>query len=341
MHAIINTMNKLIATLSLAIIGTVFIVLPIHTLARGTNNHLSVVISPQYPTPYQQFSLSIKSASLNILNSSFSVYVNGVYKTRGVGTKTIKLTATGPGTYMNTVAVVSINGTKYSKSIIIRPAGVALVVEPLATAPLLYKGEPTIPSAGNIRIVAIPNFRTANGIQIQPSKLSYVWQIGNQTLGTSSGIGKSVIVIPAPLPYRNETLSVTVQTQDNIRAASASVDIAPQTPIVRIYKDDPLLGVIYNHSISGTQTIKSTEASFTVKPFGFSISSGLPVLNWYLNGNKVQTGSTITLRPQGSGQGKSSLSVTAVKKATYENASKEVSLKFGNEAYKKLGIFGL
>lgn len=334
-------MNKLGAILTLAIIGVVFISTPTHALASGHGNQLNIVINPQYPTPYKRFSLSTKSSSLNILDSSFSVYVNGIYKTQGSGSNAVTLVATGPGTTMNTVVVTTIRGVKYSKSIRIRPAGVALVIEPLSTSPVLYKGKPTIPSAGNIRIVAIPNFRTSNGIQISSNKLSYIWKIGNQTLGTSSGIGKSVVIIPAPLPYRNEKLSVTIQTQDSTRAASAKVEIAPQTPTVRIYKNDPLLGVVYNHSLSGAQTIENTEASFTVEPFGFSISNGLPSLNWYLNGIEAQTGSTITLRPQGVGVGSSSLSVTAIKKITYENASQNVSLKFGTSVYKELGIFGL
>lgn len=335
-------MNKLVAITLCAIISTVLFSVPTGVFAQSIGaNPLSIVINPTYPAPYEPVSLRIDSSSLAVINGTFTVSINGGAAINGIGTNAVTFTTTGPGTTMRVLVTATINDRSYQDTAIIRPAGVALVVEPLATAPVLYPGTPIIPSAGNVRVVAVPSFRTNTGAAIPPSKLSYVWHIGNQTLNTSSGIGRSAVVVPAPLPYRNMDLSVVIQTQDGTQAAKGSVVLTPGTPVVRIYKNDPLMGTLYNHALFGTQTINSAEVSFVAKSYGISISSGLPALVWYLNGNQAQTGNSITVRPQGSGQGSATLSVTATKEATYENATSAITIKFGKSSQNMLGIFGL
>jgi hypothetical protein len=78
--------------------------------------------------------------------------------------------------------------------------------------------------------------------------------------------------------------------------------------------------------------------TFTAVPYSFSLSKGLPIISWFLNNSAAQTGSDITLRPTGSGQGSASLSVTARQDSTYESGAAAISVLFGE---KKSNFFGL
>ncbi len=340
-------MKKLIAGTTCAISILALFSMPVSVGAQsvvaqnGSGSFFSIVVNPTYPVPYNTFDLSIKSYSFNISNAVFTVTINGVRTASGTGATPVSLKATGPGAVMNIKVSVTARGKIYIKTLIIHPADVAVVVEPLTTTPTLYPGMPTMPSSGKIRVVAIPNFRNSNGVPISPQKLSYTWHIGDQTISTSSGIGRSVVIVSAPEPYRNTKLSVTVQAQNYPEAAEGKITLAPGVPTVRIYKDDPLMGVLYDHALFGNQIITGAEASFVAEPYGFSTTNGLPDLVWYLNDIKAQTGNLVTLRPKGVGKGIATLSIKATKESSYESATDAITLEFGKAARNGLGIFGL
>src|SRR3989344_7465872 len=67
-------------------------------------------------------------------------------------------------------------------------------------------------------------------------------------------------------------------------------------------------------------------------------TSGAPLVQWFLNGNMVQTGRSITLRPSGNGQGNASLSLVA-SSGDFAKATASLSLSFG--ATPSLNLFGL
>ncbi len=334
-------MNKLIAATTCTIAILALFYLPVSVAAQSSGSDFSIVTNPTYPVPYSTFNLSIKSYSFDVSNAVFTVTVNGVRAAQGTGAISVPLKTTGPGIAMYIAVSVTANGKSYKNTLIIHPAEVAVVVEPLTTTPPLYKGMPTIPSSGKIRVVAIPDFRDSNGTPIPPKELSYTWRIGNQTLSTSSGVGRSVVIVPAPEPYRNTNLSVTVQAQKYSEAASGNVTLVSGVPTVRIYKDDPLMGVLYDHALFGNQIVTGAEVSFVAEPYGFSISNGEPTLAWYLNGTKAQTGNLVTLRPKGVGKGVATLSISSTKKSAYESATDAITLKFGKAEGNGLGIFGL
>ena len=155
----------------------------------------------------------------------------------------------------------------------------------------------------------------------------------------ASGIGKDTIVVASPMQYRERTVSVTVRSQDESVGSGASLSLAPQEPIIRIYKNDPLLGILYDHTISNSHTISGTETSFYGAPYSFPTTGGAPKLQWFLNGAMAQTGNSITLRPTGSGQGNASLSLVALA-GDSTTATTNLSLSFG-VATGGGGFFGL
>lgn len=305
--------------------------LPTNVSADQMNvNPFSITISPSSPTPYEPFTISITDGSVDLSNSTFSIYVNGK-KINTSSQKTVSTRATGAGTLMSIKTNVYSVGKTYTKTVYIRPLGLAVITEPISSAPPLYPGKTNTPVSGEVRLVAIPDFRTLHGKVINPKTLSYTWRVtSSQNMLIASGIGRDAITVHAPqLPFRTKTISVLVQNKSATIAISREIDITGTDPFVLVYKDDPLMGILYNKALTDSYSISNNETSFIAEPYGFTKNSGAPLFNWFLNDQSVQKGNKITLRPKGDGAGRETLSVSATDEETSANASTGFDLLFG------------
>ncbi len=222
--------------------------------------------------------------------------------------------------------------------LVIQPQDVSLIAEPVASAPVLYPGKPLVPLEGTARIVAVASFKDAGGKTLDPATLSYAWTVDGAQIANASGIGKEAIIVASPLQYRERSVSVAVQSQAGNLVGGASLSLAASSPSVRIYVNDPLLGILYDHALFGTYAVSGTETDLYAAPFSLPLSGGAPVLHWFLNGAAAQSGNAITLRPSGTGQGSASLSLTA-SAGTMTQATANLSLSFG--AAPSSNFFGL
>jgi hypothetical protein len=183
------------------------------------------------------------------------------------------------------------------------------------------------------------NFKDAAGKTLDPATLSYSWTVEDTQIANSSGIGKQVIIVASPLQYRERTVSVVVQNQAGGLVGGAELLLNPTEPSVRIYENDPLLGIRFDHALSSTYAIDQSEANLFATPFSLSTRGGAPIIQWFLNGASAQTGSSITLRPSGSGKGSAALSLTAGAGGT-ALATASLPLSFGAKPSTSL-FFGL
>jgi len=130
-------------------------------------------------------------------------------------------------------------------------------------------------------------------------------------MADSSGIGKSSIIIASPLQYRAREVSVAVTNSNESFAGGTSFSLSAMEPSVRMYENDPLLGIRFDHALSDSYTIDGTEATLYAAPFSLPTTAGIPFVQWLLGGSVAQTGNSITLRPTGNGKGSASLSLVA------------------------------
>ncbi len=318
------------------------LILPTSTLAQSIgssacDDSFTVSISPQYPMPYDRVSISFLSTSLNLANAVLTVAVGGkeIYKgtVQPVG---INLGKTGSAT--NVKVTISSSGVSYSQTFFIQPQDVVLITEPISSVPPLYPGTPLIPLEGSVRVVAMANLRDARGVTLDPATLSYLWTVDDAQIANSSGIGKTAIMVASPLQYRTRSVSVAVTSPNGSLVGGASLSLSAQEPSVRIYRNDPLLGIRFDHALFGEYAIAGVETSLYAAPFSLPITVGAPLLQWFLNGSPAQTGNSITLRPTGSGQGNASLSIVA-SAGNSTTATANLSLLFGTKS--GFNIFGL
>lgn len=298
---------------------------------------ISFILTPNYPRPYQSVTISPRSSLVDLTASTVTISVNGAVVQKGTGTQAATVTVGGVGeTTKISVSVKGPDGKTYTTSTSVRPADVALVVEPNTTVHPLYQGLPLIASEGSVRLVAIADLRTTTTKSIDPATLVYQWKLGSQVLTSASGIGRSVLVATAPIRYRDAAITLTVSSPDSSIVAEAKTTISPVDPVVRIYSFDPLLGPDYDHAIGASFTLLATEASFRAVPYFFAAP---PSIEWSVSGTAQNAQKDITVRSTGNGQGSAALEARAKLASTLQTASSRTLLRFG-EGTSPFSIFG-
>ena len=303
----------------------------------SAGSSFTLSMAPQYPAPYSTATLSFLSSSLDLINATVTVSANGKRIYKG-SVQPVAVTLGRGGSVVNVTATISSGGVQYSQMLSIQPQEVVLIAEPISSAPPLYPGKPLVPLEGSVRVVAVANLKNASGTSLEPATLAYAWTVDGMQIANSSGIGKEALMVASPLQYRERTVAVAVMNTSGSLVGGDSFSFSSLEPSVRIYENDPLLGIRYDHALSNRYAIIGTESTLYAAPFSLSTTNGTPLLQWFLNGVAAQTGNSITLRPTGSGEGDASLSLVASAGA-YTMATANLSLSFG--AKPSSNFFGL
>jgi len=320
----------------LSIFFVLCIATSVHAQGIGSTEPITVLINPEHPRPYQSISISPRSTVLNLSASTVVITVNGSEVERGSGAVVGYARMGGPGEHTTVSVTVTSDGRTYSKQVVLRPADVSLIIEPVSTTHPFYKGAGLVSSEGRVRLVAVPDIRTAPGSPVAAQNLIYTWRLGNRILESASGIGKSTIEATAPVRYRDATISVTVTTQDSAIVAHAQSVISPIDPVIRIYRNDPLLGPLFDTALTNSITMLSDEETYRAVPYHFS---SVPALTWQVNSVASGGDPDITVRSSGTGAGSALLSVSAKGNELFQSADTSLTVRFGEA--RAFGIFGL
>ncbi|MHB8660970.1 MAG: hypothetical protein ACYC75_03515 [Minisyncoccota bacterium] len=302
----------------------------------GDPTPFTLSVDPQYPAPNSQVTITALSSSLDLTRSTMTVSVAGKVIYQG-NVQLVAVMLGNTGDLTNVRVVITSGGVNYSRTLSIQPQDVVLVAEPISSAPPLYPGKPSVPLGGNVRVVAMANLKSAQAKGLDPTTFSYAWTVDGAQIADASGIGKEAVNVAAPLQYRTRMVSVVVTSPGGSLVGGASLSLSPLEPSLRIYENDPLLGILYDHALSGGYAITGAESTLFAAPFSLPTTDGTPLLQWFLNGAAAQTGSSITLRPTGSGQGTASLSLVA-SAGSYTSATANLSLSFGATSSNLFGL---
>ena len=302
------------------------------THAQGTGvASITLTATPTYPRPYETIKLSVTGSLVNLNTSTITISVDG--KVISEGSKTASFQAGKAGSTSTVTATVVSSGKTYTARVVIRPADVALILEPQTTAHPFYDGARLVAPNAQVRLVALPEIRDATGALVPNSRLSFEWKLGNKLLQAQSGLGKNVLNAVAPVRYRDAQVSVKVSTTDEAYVALGNAVVSATTPLVRIYPNNPLSGTNFASAIASTYALKSAEETFEAVPYFFA---DLPNVIWLLNGNTSGTERQVTVRTTGNKSGTALLTATA-KLAGGESAESRFTLQFNSGS---TNIFG-
>lgn len=311
--------------------------LPAHAQYSTEEAPLSLILSTSYPKPYSTVTVTPRSTLVDLISSEVTITANGTVIQKGSGSQGAAVQVGGPGEVTTIgLSVKDAAGKTYTTKLTIRPADVALVIEPVSTTHPFYAGLPLLAPEARVRLVAVPDLRKDAKTALDPKTLVYTWKLGERVLESASGIGRSVLVATAPVQHRYADITVTVTSPDQSLVAQTKTSITPADPLVRIYGDDPLKGPDFDNAISGTYTLSSAEATFRAVPYYFRSA---PTLEWSVNNTAQGAQRTITVRPTGAGTGSAPLDIRANLSEALQNASDRITLKFGG-SNSPFSIFG-
>lgn len=321
--------------LSLLLVGTS--VSPVFAQGLPGTDPLTLVVSPQYPRPYQTVTIAPRSTLIDLSASTVRVSVNGsnVYEGSGTQATTVRTGALGERTTV-VVTATDPQGSVYTKQVVLRPAEVSLVLESGLPGHPFYHGGGLVASEDRVRLVALADLRSAPSTRLSNTGLVYTWKVGNRILTDSSGIGRSTLIATAPVRHRNADISVTVTSPDGALVGEARTVISPVDPVTRIYRNDPLLGPNFDVALTDRFSMPDTEATFRAIGYFFAVP---PVFSWTVNNATSGTDKDITVRATGSGQGTARLGLTAIESASRRSAESRVTIDFGSS--NGFGFFGL
>ena len=255
------------ATLAVCVLSLT--ALPAHAQLGLTDpgNALSIQFSPATPGPGDTVTVSVQSSLLDIRDSNILWEANGKKIAQGKGASSATVTAGALGEQTRVVVTVAApDGTSAGAEATIHPTELDLLVDSDSYTPPFYRGAPR-PSAGTtIRLQTFPRFKRG-GTMIPARELIYTWRRNGEVLGGISGRGRATAVIPVEHLFGTDVISVEARSEDDRLARISSVSVSIQEPVLELYEDHPLYGVLYNRALSNSASVSGSEATFAAIPF--------------------------------------------------------------------------
>lgn len=258
----------------------------------GTNSAISIAFSPTSPKPGDTVTLTLQSPLLDIPGSDILWEADGkkIAQGKGADSTSIKVGALGTEILID-VSVTTENGIVASAQATIIPTELDLLVDSDSYTPPFYRGRPLASAGTNLYLQALPRFRRA-GISIPASALTYTWRRNGMVLGNISGLGRSTANLPVEHLFGIDTISVEVRSVDGVLSHTSSVSFSSRDPILTLYQDHPLYGIMYHRALGPSTFIPETEMTFTAMPlFAQATSVYDPALHfvWHVNDTEVPT----------------------------------------------------
>jgi hypothetical protein len=306
----------------------------------NSSGDMIATISPLFPGPNTSVKINIRSMNADLSTSQITWDLNGktvqkgqaktdfVFMTGEIGKKiTLVITAQEEG------------GQTIKKTISMIPAAVDLMWEADTYTPPLYRGKALPSTDSNIRVYALPNFVSENGVKIDPKNLNYKWRENSSDAAQFSGFGKQTMTTTGAIPMGKSSISVAVTSSDGSIRAESYLDIPSVSPFIAFYNENPLEGTSYDTGNVTTLDLRGTEATIRAEPFYFSTEDkqNSQTYSWTLNGSPTTPDSEnpqlITLRKESQdivGKATVGLSIKSLDKL-FQEARSTLVVNLGNK----------
>ncbi len=264
-------------------------------------------VTPENPAPNTYASISVATTFFDLTTATIAWLENGKLAESGIGKTTHRVLMGKSGSSMVVSAVVkTLDGAIYEKQIAFRPTNVDLIWESPSSAPPFYKGKSLYGLFGQARIIAIPAITGADGKTISPRNILYKWSKNDEPLADHSGYGRNVFLLDTAELRTPIDISADVSTLDNNYRASGKVTLDTAEPLVLLYENSPLYGILFNHAITGMFSLVDKEATIEAFPYFFTVNDRNKLTyDWSVNGATTENfkGPSLTLRKESSEQG--------------------------------------
>lgn len=292
---------------------------------------ISVDVSPENPAPNEEVTITLSSYAANLDSVPISWQVDGKAATAGVGKKSFTAQAPGAGQERRISATVALPDGAIEKVVVLRPAVMALLWQANDSyAPPFYKGKALPTPDSEVKVVALPEVKG-----VSPKNLVYDWKQDYTNNQGASGYGKNFYIYTNDYLEDVNNVSVTAATTDQKYSAGANLNINTYQPKILFYKNDPVLGTLWEEALPNGHRIADEEillaAPYYISPKDIRIPS--LVWDWSINGTYVGVSGLaknilpLKVEPGVSGTSQVKLEISN-KYKLFMSANREISVEF-------------
>lgn len=301
--------------------------LTIGPISGGT---LTFDIKPENPGTFTDVAVKATTYGADIDRSQVSWFVNGKLIKDGMGEKTFTFRTgkAGEGIFVDAM-VKTLDGREIQRSFSLNLGDIDLIWEADTQTPPFYKGKALVTPGSKIKVTAVPNLVTTNGVKLSVNDLVYKWKFRDKSLG--GGYGKNSVSIEAGIPILDNLISVQVSNLQGDINVEKSMIIKPVSTKLIIYEDTPLEGTFWARGFTGNINLNSIESSLRAESY-FVSKDSTTSFNWTLNGKPFSPDTknqrVATLRNESGGEITSEIGLSiSNSKNSYQNASKKFLIK--------------
>lgn len=273
------------------ILSSFFVVHTANAQFAVSANRIFLEMSPEHPAPGDIVRISTDSPIVDLAVSNLQWFMNDKIFSEGAGLQAITVQAGTIGSETHIAVVAnSPDGTSASGEAFIRPVEVDLLWESDSYVPPFYRGRAQ-PSAGtSLRLHALARFNPPGTPQVPERDLIYTWKQNDSAMPLASGRGKSSAILPSPTLFDTDTIEVVVSALDGSKAGGGRAVISSVEPVLELYENHPLFGVMFNRALSDATAIPDSERTFSAFPYFAEASSADDArlnYSWTVNGNDI------------------------------------------------------
>lgn len=306
-------------------------------------DQLKFDVAPRVPAPYDNVIVTISDYSIDLDRSQINWTLNGKAQSAGIGNKSFVFQMGGKGeVFKVAVKIQPSKGPIIQKSITLIAQDVDIAWEANSYTAPFYKGKALHTTEGEVLFVAMPNFITSTGAQINPTTLIYKWSQDGTILADRSGYGKNTFSYTGTILSKPVTISVEVSTLKGDASARKSVTVTPENTKAVFYENNPLYGILFNQAVGDTFTLTAKEGKFEAFPYFFTGKNrSAPEMQytWKLNDSPLlvaKSQHSMVFRNEEGKSGKSEVRVSVSNLSKIlQNASAQLSIIYGSDAIKK------
>ena len=193
--------------------------------------------------------------------------------------------------------------------------------------PPFYKGRTLWSNQSRITLVAIPQGLGSS------ANLTYKWTRNGTVLGSIGGVGRNSLSFTDSILSRPQTIKVEILSGQNVLASTVA-NIAPITPVLAVYENNPLYGFMFHRETTGTHELEEREATFSAFPLFFSIvdrTDNTLEYEWRTNVGDAETTNSVTYRTPENMAGSSKVDARVSNKENImQSASRNFLILFDN-----------
>ncbi len=263
---------------------------------------LSITISPETPAPNEEVTITIDAFGTDLNRAQFTWLVNGARRLGGIGERVFVYTMGGIGTQNNIrLEIAPVSGPKIIRNFSFTPGEVDIVWEAKTYTPPFYKGKALFTPEADVVAVALPNLVSGNA-RLNPKDAVYNWRFDYRADASKSGYGKNTYTFGGSIIKKVHAFEVESYDPRNTSVKGRGfIELGEQTPEIYLYYNHPLLGVLFNQTLTGlTLNDNFPEISVSAFPFHQSVANRVQSsYRWRLGGEKIPVfndQSTISLR---------------------------------------------